>query len=69
VDRNCTGERREVGAEEGDGFGRVTGAVSSRLQNCIHPRRSETDMWGPQGTGARLAAIRGRKMARAGLEK
>jgi hypothetical protein len=28
VDRNCTDERHEAGAEEGDGFGRVPGVVA-----------------------------------------
>jgi hypothetical protein len=47
---------------KGTGLG-GTGAVSGPMQNGIHPRRSETDMPGPRGTGACLAVSRGKKMA------
>jgi hypothetical protein len=35
------------GAEGGDGFGTVMGAVSGQVCNGFHPRRREADMRGP----------------------
>jgi hypothetical protein len=32
------------GAEEGDGFGRVPGAIAGRVHNGFHPQRTEADM-------------------------
>jgi hypothetical protein len=51
------------GAEEGDGFAMVTGAVLGRVRNGFHPRMREADVRGPRDTEARLAVTRGRKMA------
>jgi hypothetical protein len=44
---------------KGDGFVRVPGAVAGRVCNSFRQRRSEADMWGPGGAGARLAVSRG----------
>jgi hypothetical protein len=52
------------GAEEGDGFGRVPGAVAGWVHNGFHPRRREANVWGPRDTGAHLAASRGSRRCR-----
>jgi hypothetical protein len=44
--RQCHDERREAGAEEGDGFGRVPGTILGQMQNSIRVRISETNMSG-----------------------
>jgi hypothetical protein len=51
-------------AEEGDGFGRVPGAVAGRARNGFCPRSREADVWGPRGAGARLTASQGKWMMR-----
>jgi hypothetical protein len=48
-----------VGAEEGDGFGRVSGTVAGRARNGFYPRSREADVWGPRGAGACLTTSRG----------
>jgi hypothetical protein len=53
-------------AEEGDGFGRVPGAIAGRVHNGFHPRRREADVWGLQDTGP-LGSDPGRKTTRAGF--
>jgi hypothetical protein len=43
------------------------GAVSGWVRNGSHPQRSEADVWGPRGAGARLAASQGRRRYRPAL--
>jgi hypothetical protein len=49
------------GAEEGDRFGRVPGTIAGWVRNGFLSRRRETDVWGLQDIGGRLAVTRGGK--------
>jgi hypothetical protein len=57
---NFAGGRCSEEQGKGDGFLRPNGHKQVNLRNGFRSRRSENDTRGPRGTGARLAATRGR---------